>query len=393
MEAGCSTSSAWTAADGLVSQVLTPQASRRLPFTHVRAWAVMDCIRMPKDELSVVLSATVDGTYSLEQDITEAMQFVDRGQAIGRAMLAGGLLGQSQGTSKEERLQASLAALHDERNRQIGTFPVLFFVGHGEVDVRFDSPLHEDDDEVVTFDAFDKGSVRQQFEHGHRAMQLALALESGDRMRFREVGGGTYCTMPSGKPFHSISFHMGAEGSVSRSFMPGSVPSIARRFAMLNSQSELASTVRLFADMAAFGREPFRAFVSGWTALEILVKKSFKEYESEFYEGLTFPHQPELAQQFLERARASLGKSLNVRDQFLAMSAVLLPQQSTADAQADLDAFLAIKKQRDNIAHGGEFDEPRLPLAELNRLLMKYLAAHADRTRLKPLSSGLNLSP
>ena len=70
-----------------------------------------------------------------------------------------------------------------------------------------------------------------------------------------------------------------------------------------------------------------------------------------------------------------------------------LPQQSTADAQADLDAFLAIKKQRDNIAHGGEFDEPRLPLAELNRLLMKYLAAHADRTRLKPLSSGLDLSP
>ena len=375
MEAGCSTSSAWTAADGLVSQVLAPPASRRLPFTHVRAWAVMDSVRMPKDELSVVLSATADGTYSLEQDITEAMQFVDRGQAIGRAMLAGGLLGQSQGTTKEERL------------------PVLLFVGHGEVDARFDPPVYEDDDEVVTFDAFDKGSVRQQFEHGHRAMQLALALESCDRMRFREVGGGTYCTMPSGKPFHSISFHMGAEGSVSRSFMPGSVPSIARRFAMLNSQSELASTVRLFADMAAFGREPFRAFVSGWTALEILVKKSFKEYESEFYEGLTFPHQPELAQQFLERARASLGKSLNVRDQFLAMSAVLLPQQSTADAQADLDAFLAIKKQRDNIAHGGEFDEPRLPLADLNRLLMKYLAAHADRTRLKPLSSGLNLSP
>lgn len=372
-----------------MSQVAAPQASLCLPFTHVRAWAVMDGIRMPQGETSVVLAATAHGAYSLEQDITEAMHFIDRGQAIGRAMLVGGLLGQSDGTSKEERLQAYLAALHEERNRQIGTLPVLLFVGHGEVHARFDLPLHEDDDEVVTFDAFDKGSVRQQFEHGHRAMQLALALDSGDRMRFREVGGGTYCTMPSGKPFHSISFHMGAEGSVSRSFMPGSVPSIERRFAMLNRQTELASTVRLFADMAAFGQEPFRAFVSGWTALEILVKKSFKEYESEFYEGLTFPHQPELAQQFLQRARTSLGKAHNVRDQFLAMSAVLLPQQSPADAKADLDAFLTIKKQRDNIAHGGEFDEPRLPLAELNRLLMKYLAAHADRTMLHQAENHL----
>lgn len=389
MEAGCSTSAAWTAADGLVSQVTASQASLCLPFTHVRVWAVMDGIRMPQGETSVVLAATAHGAYSLEQDITEAMHFIDRGQAIGRAMLAGGLLGQSQGTSKEERLQASLAALHEERNRQIGTLPVLLFVGHGEVDARFDPPLHEDDDEVVTFDAFDKGSVRQQFEHGHRAMQLALALDSGDRMRFREVGGGTYCTMPSGKPFYSISFHMGGELSVSRAFVPGSVPSIERRFAMLNRQTELASTVRLFADMAAFGQEPFRAFVSGWTALEILVKKSFKEYESEFYEGLTFPHQPELAQQFLQRARTSLGKAHNVRDQFLAMSAVLLPQQSPADAKADLDAFLTIKKQRDNIAHGGEFDEPRLPLAELNRLLMKYLAAHADRTMLHQAENHL----
>lgn len=372
-----------------MSQVAAPQASLCLPFTHVRAWAVMDGIRMPQGETSVVLAATAHGAYSLEQDITEVMHFIDRGQAIGRAMLAGGLLGQSQGTSKEERLQASLAALHEERNRQIGTLPVLLFVAHGEVDVQFDPPLHEDDDKVVSFDAFDKGSVRRQFEHGHRAMQLALALDSGARMRFHEVGGGTYCTMPSGKPFHSISFHMGAEGSVSRSFMPGSVPSIERRFAMLNRQTELASTVRLFADMAAFGQEPFRAFVSGWTALEILVKKSFKEYESEFYEGLTFPHQPELAQQFLQRARTSLGKAHNVRDQFLAMSAVLLPQQSPADAKADLDAFLTIKKQRDNIAHGGEFDIPRLPLAELNRLLMKYLAAHADRTMLHQAENHL----
>ena len=116
-------------------------------------------------------------------------------------MLAGGLLGQSQGTTKEERLQASLAALHDERNRQIGTLPVLLFVGHGEVDVRFDSPLHEDDDEVVTFDAFDKGSVRQQFEHGHRAMQLALALARVSRTalhsRWRSCGPPGPCSWGS----------------------------------------------------------------------------------------------------------------------------------------------------------------------------------------------------
>jgi hypothetical protein len=354
-------------------------ASLQLPFTHVRAWVVIGGIGMPQGRSRVSLATTSRGEYSLESDIDEAMRLRDRGHAIGNAMLAA-LVGQGRGGSKEEMLAASLETLLSERKRQTGSMPILLFVGGGQIEVKLGEPRHEEDDYVITFDTFDKNAIANRFNHSHRSIQLALALESSVRVRFQEVAVGTYCTLPNGKTLYSINFHGSGEGTVSTSLADAALPSIARRFAMLDGQPELASSVRLFADMAAYGREPFRAFVSGWAALEILVKKTFREYEDEFYGGLTSPHQPALAAQFIRRARESLGRGLNVRDQFLAMSAVLLPRQSTAEAQGDLDAFLAIKKQRDDIAHGADFDEAALPIQEVNRLLTKYLAAHADRS-------------
>ncbi len=129
--------------------------------------------------------------------------------------------------------------------------------------------------------------------------------------------------------------------------------------------------------MATYGREPFRVFVSGWAALEILIKKTFREYEERFFSTLTIPHQPDMAALFLDRIRKTMGDKHNLIDRFTLVSSVLLPSQTTADAAADLSTFKRIKQQRDEIAHGAAFDESKLPVSELNDLLMKYLAAHA----------------
>lgn len=362
-----------------MTQTSDPLTSIRMRYTHVRAWTVIGGIGMPQGKSHMVLAKTENGTYSLETDIAESLALADRGQAIGNAMLTA-MVGQSKGATAEERLSAALDELRKERDRKTGKLPLLLFVGHGDVDVRQEGPRREEQDYVVTFDSIDKVAVRDRFNHGHRSMQLALALESSTRVRFNEIAVGTYCTAPDGKTVYSINITGGGEATVSTSLPDSAVESVHRRFSMLNKQPELTSTVRLFADMALWGREPFRAFISGWTALEILIKKTFREYEEAFYGGLAFPHQPELTEQFLKRVREALGPNPNVRDQFLAMSAVLLPQQPPEDAHADLETFQSIKKQRDQIAHGAEFDESRLPIGELSRLLTKYLAAHADRS-------------
>lgn len=348
-------------------------------YTHIRAWAVIGGIGMPLGKSRMVLAETDSGTYSLETDISEPLALADRGQALGNVMLTA-MVGQSKGVTAEERLSAALDELREERDRKAGKLPVLLFVGHGEVDVRQEGTRREEQDYVVTFDSFDKVAIRDRYNHGHRSMQLALALEASTRVRFNEIAAGTYCTAPDGKTLYSINFTGGGEGTVSTALSDAAVENICRRFSMLNGQAELKSTVRLFADMALWRRERFRAFISGWAALETLIKKTFGEYEQAFYGKLDSPHQPEMAEQFLVRLREVLGPNPNVRDKFLVVSAVLLPQQPAQDARADLEAFRSIKKQRDQIAHGAEFDESRLPIAELSRLLTKYLAAHADRS-------------
>jgi hypothetical protein len=351
----------------------------RMRYTHVRAWTAIGGIGLPQGKSRIVLAETDTGIYSFETDVNEPLALADRGQAMGNAMLAA-MVGQSKGATASESLSVALDEIRKERDRKTGKLPILLFVGHGEVDVRQEGTRREEQDYIVTFESIDKVAIRDRYNHSHRSMQLALALESSTWVRFNEIAVGSYCTAPNGKTVYSINFTARGEASVSTSLTDSAAESIYRRFSILNKQAELTSTVRLFADMAHWGREPLRAFISGWTALEILIKKTFREYEEAFYGGLASPHQPEVTELFLKRVREAHGPNPNVRDQFLAMSAVLLSQQTQKDVNADLEAFQTIKKQRDQIAHGAEFDESRLPIGDLSRLLTKYLAAHADRS-------------
>ena len=350
-----------------------------MTFTHVRAWRVVGGIGMPVDTDSVKLAAGENWSYTLVRDIDDSLEKCDQGMAVGHLTLQG-IFGPTKIGTLEERLAAEIEEIRLARSKKIGGSPMLLFVGNGEVNVSLGQPTQQRDDYIVTFDAFNKDAIRQQFAHQHRSMQLALALESKSLVRFDQVATGVYCTNLEGHTVHSVNISLNAEATVSSAMAHDSTDAIARRFALLNKSSQLESTVRLFADMATYGREPFRVFISGWTAFEILIKKTFKDYEKKFFGDVQIPHQRELADQFLSRIRESMVKNINVIDQFLVVSSVLLPAQESDIAENDLSVFKRIKKVRDDIAHGSAFDESLLPIAELSDLLMKYLEAHANQS-------------
>jgi len=350
-----------------------------MTFTHVRAWRIIGGIGMPVDSDCMMLAAGDDWSYTLVRAIDDSFEKCDQGMALGHLALQG-IFGPTKIGTLEDRLAAEVEEIRLARSNKIGGSPLLLFVGNGEIDVSVSEPAQQREDYILTFDAFDKDAIRQQFAHQHRSMQLALALEATSRVRFDQVATGVYCTNLDGHTVHSLSFALNAEATVSSAMAQNSSDAIARRFALLNKSSHLESTVRLFADMATYGREPFRVFISGWTAFEILIKKTFKDYEKKFFGDVQIPHQRELADQFLSRIRESMVKNINVIDQFLVVSSVLLPSQDSDVAENDLSVFKKIKKIRDDIAHGSAFDERLLPVTELSDLLMKYLAAHASQS-------------
>ncbi len=348
-----------------------------MAFTHLCAWRVIGGIGMPAGVDVVPLASGPDWSYSLTKDIDAACAHGDRGMALGHLALQG-IFGAAKIGTLDERLAAEVAEIREARRRRTGGFPLLVFQAKGQIAVTVGKNVQQHGDFVLTFDAYDKSEVRHRYVQQHRAMQLALALESRARVRFEEATAGTYCTDDAGRTVYSLNFSGGrADLTVSSPLSAQAPASVAQRYALFTKNAELGSTVRLFADMATYGREPFRVFVSGWAALEILIKKTFKDYEERFFSALAIPHQPDMAALFLDRIRKTMGDKHNLIDRFTLVSSVLLPAQTTAEAEADLAAFKRIKQQRDEIAHGAAFDESQLPVQELSDLLMKYLAAHA----------------
>lgn len=348
-----------------------------MTFTHLCAWRVIGGIGLPATSPTVPLASGVGWSYSLTNDIEMACANSDRGLALAHLMLQG-IFGPEKVGTLDERLDAEVAEIQAARRQRTSGGPLLLFQGTGQLDVTIGQHAKRHGDFILTFDAFDKTEIRTRYAHQHRAMQLALALEPKTRVRFEEAMSGTYCTSAEGNIVYSLNVSGGnADATGSSPLLPEAPASVAQRFAIFNANADLGSTLRLFADMASYKRDPFRVFVSGWAALEILIKKTFKEHEERFFSTMQIPHQPDMAALFLDRIRQSMSDKHNLIDRFTLVSSVLLPSQGTAEAAVDLATFKSIKKQRDEIAHGAAFEEGRLPVVQLSDLLMKYLAAHA----------------
>ncbi len=354
--------------------------SMEVTYTHVCAWKVIGGISVPANSENQVLASGKGWTYALTNDIDGHCANSDRGLALAGLMLQG-LFAPEMAGALEDRLAAQMEEIRQTRRQKTANSSLLLFKGTGLVEFQLSGNAREQDDYLLTFDAYDKNAIRERYAHQHRSMQLALALESSSRVRFEQVTTGIYCTDTTGRTLYSVTFSGGrADLTVSSPLSAEQVQSISQRFPVLSADTNLASTARLFADMAIYGREPFRAFLSGWNAQEILVNKSFKEYESLFFNALNMALQPEMAALFLAQVRKTLEGKHNLVSRFALVSAVLLPEQSASEAEADLVAFKRIKKIRDEISHGDDVDETDLPVHELHSLLMKYLAAHAARS-------------
>ena len=354
-------------------------AATAMTYTHVRAWLVIGGIGMPPGMDKLSLTSGDGWSYSLLKDIDAACALSDRGAALGHLALQG-IFGPAKVGTLDERLADELNEIRQARRNRPGSYPVLLFEATGSVDVAIGNSAQHRDDFILTFDAFDKAAIRQQFVRQNRSVQLALAMESKGRVRFDEITTGTYCTNAEGLTVYSLSMTGGnAELIVASPFTPDAADRLHRRTTQLIRSADLESCMRLFAEMAIYGREPFRVFNSGWSALEILINKTFKEYEERFFSALQVPHQAELAAMYLDSVRKKMEGKHSLLDRFTMVSAVLLPEQSTESALADVATFKEIKQLRDTVAHGSAFDEAGMPVAQLSDLLMKYLAAHTSR--------------
>jgi hypothetical protein len=302
----------------------------------------------------------------------------DEASAIGRLMLKG-IAGQRGAADYQTALAIEIEKIKTRRKKRIGGKPVLLFEAQGEIEATIKDPFREHDTFIVAFDVVEKHRVRQMHQTEIEAMKVAVAFESDVPSLFADLTDGIYLLTKEGKIVYSISFSMSAEASVLRPLSDEMAKRISNRYDALNETEGLDSVERLLSQMAEFGTDRLKAFLSGWAALEILIAKSFKTYEKAFLSSFTNAEQPTLRERFLGRIKDVMKDKYRLTDKFIAVTAVLFPGAADDEVQQDYEKFCRLKGLRDSIFHGEPFSEKALPVHELAALLRKFVIARIAR--------------
>jgi hypothetical protein len=345
-----------------------------MDYSYKAAWSVVGGINLPKDAPATELYRSERCRFMLTNKLDEFLAEIDRESAVGRLMLKG-LAGQRGADDFTVALASEIEKIKAERAKKIGSQAVLIVEANGQIDATLKEPLREHDGFIVAFDAVNKQAVARLHQTEIEAMKLAVAFESESPSRFWSIAEGTYLIKEDGKIVYSINFSMSGEASVSTGLSSEGAERISAHYAMLQQANNLESVERLFAQMADYGTDRLKAFLSGWAAFEILVAKAFKSYEHLFLSPLTNAGQSTLRRRFLQRIRGVMKDKYRLVDKFLAVAAVLFPDAPDNETQADFEKFIQMKKLRDSIYHGEEFSEKNLPVNELGALLRKYVLA------------------
>lgn len=143
---------------------------------------------------------------------------------------------------------------------------------------------------------------------------------------------------------------------------------------VLTNERGLERVSSLFVQSMDLEYDDFRRFILGWSALEILINKVFRDYERAFVDELVSGASVHGASRYFTRITEVMKDKYTLVDKFSVIAAVLAGESS----DADIENFKRIKKIRDNLFHGQDAPETPLPKAELQALLNKYFRSHLD---------------
>jgi len=295
----------------------------------------------------------------------------DRYSVVANLML-NALLGQPGLQGPEERLADELQEIRETRKRKFGAGPFLVLVREGNVEDF--SPRHEKEmeDFVVCFEGTPKEPLRQASEPHVFASLTALAVSIDSVSGLHMVSDTVIFFRKDGKPIYSFTPSATANASVSRAISEEVLESVGGWYRIIFDDQQLGRVNRLLVSSLQTEGDCLRAFLSAWTASEILINKTFSSYEERFFQELNEGDHPRARRQYLQRIRSVMKDKHRLTDKFALIASVLCPEE----ADEDVEQFTQAKEIRDKLSHGQDVHEASLPVQPLQELARKYLRFH-----------------
>jgi hypothetical protein len=311
----------------------------------------------------------------LTGNLDQHWHILDRHVALASLMLRS-LIGKKLGGEFEEILEKEIADVRERRAKILGNDGILLIEIKGITDANIQDPKKEVAKFVICFDAYDKKILKASLEKRITAVLAAVRIGGAGEYFLEKIAEGSYLLTPDNKVIHSFSPEVGTPSAYASSpINPAQISRIQQFISLISKKDDLASVARLFAHSLDRNANKFRAFVSAWSAMEILINKTFQQYENELIAEVSKITIAPGLKKYLSRNSEVMKGKYSLVDKFAVISIFLNGEKG----EDDITLFDSIKKVRDNVFHGQDVVETSLPIRELHGLFEKYFSKHIER--------------
>ena len=311
-------------------------------------------------------------TVLLTNDINRHCLQLDTGLACASLLLRG-ILGGKKLQEFSIAIDAEVTKIQEEREskKKSGTYAVIFIKGNAELNIN-ENLLRETDQFRICFDAIDKDALRKQHKEKIYSIVSSLSMSTSPEYQAEKISNGIYFVDENNKPLYSFTM----QGGRSRRRLPKPIDmekesEITKIIGLSSSNRQLNTPFRLFTQSLETTQDNLRSFISAWSSLEIFVNKVFSIYEEQFISNIADDHGSHGVNKFLLRIKEVMKNKYRLTDKFALIASFL-----SNDIEKDIEVFKSMKKLRDDISHGKEFNEETLPVEDARKLAAKYLKSH-----------------
>jgi hypothetical protein len=345
-----------------------------IQYTFLRAYSLRGIV-LPAGESAVTLLVPSEGTIGarLVNESDASITELDRRTAVANMLLDGIFRGATG--DPEERLQAAQQSSAQHRNDNHGPGPYLVLDWSGTAETFAPSREVETEDFIVALENEKDGRPPGVPSDQADAILAALAVTAPKLFAAREATEGLFYRAASGKPIYPFRLRGSASGYVSSPVDRATLQTVQLWFDRITRQRTFERVVRLLNASFQSPDDPLRAFMSAWSALEILVQKLFTDYERSFFQHLEDAERPAAQRAYIARVREVMRDKYRLADKFSLVASQLSP--TTCDE--DSAVFGAAKSQRDDLLHGQDINEQSLPSRAVQDLARRYLQMHLER--------------
>lgn len=311
-------------------------------------------------------------TVLLTNDINRHCFKIDTGLACASLLLRG-MFGGEKLQELPIAIDTEVTKIQEERvsKKKTGAYAVIIIKGNEKLTIN--QKLHRETDQFrICFDAIDKDSIKNQHKEKIHSIVSSLSMTTSPEYHAEREYSGIYFIDENDKPLYSFTMQGGrARIILSKPIDLEKENEITKIIGLSNNNQQFKTPFRLFTQSLETTQDKLRSFISAWSALEIFTNKVFSIYEEKFIANIANDHGSHGVNQFLIRIKDVMKDKYRLTDKFSLVASFL-----SNEIESDIESFKNMKKLRDDISHGKEFNEENLPVEDARKLAAKYLKSH-----------------